>query len=345
MKDTDYTSNNGGFVASAEMTNLYRKGATIEYGTKVDSRKLSISYAGIPSDVSGLALGALPKIAISGVLPLCKDLAGLLPAGSALLAPSPARTARRAAPSAPAVTGPSAGRCAVGTVGTVTARSPRPWPPRPVDAAAPLCTALGGVTGTRPVSIETVNKALVTLDEKVLKPALGAVDQQALTSSAAPSPASFDAPSFLGDGAGDPGRTATARPPRSACSPARRTPRLNLPGLLGPILDNKALFPAVPGGAGAVTQVSNVVASLQAAGDTAVAAVGTQLAGLSAADQTGVLSGLKTLVAGTPIATLIDPVLTRISGQYRSFPQLKADLADAAAGTYAGTMTVTFVQK
>ena len=75
VKDTDYTSNNGGFVAGAEMTNLYRKGATIEYGTKVDSRKLSISYAGIPSDVSGLALGALPKIAISGVLPLCKDLA------------------------------------------------------------------------------------------------------------------------------------------------------------------------------------------------------------------------------------------------------------------------------
>ena len=105
----------------------------------------------------------------------------------------------------------------------------------------------------------------------------------------------------------------------------------------------------MPGGTGAVTQVSNVVASLQAATGTAVTAVGTQLAGLSATDQTAVLSGLAplkdTLGNALPIASLSDATLTRLSGQYRSFPQLKADLANAAAGTYTGTMTVTFLQK
>lgn len=75
-----------------------------------------------------------------------------------------------------------------------------------------------------------------------------------------------------------------------------------------------------------------------------VAAVGNALAGLSATDQAGVLNGLAPVTAGTPVATLLETVLKRISGTYRSLPHLNADLAGAPTGSYTGRMTVTFVQ-
>lgn len=312
VRDTNFGSPNAGFTASAEMTNLYRKtSGTIDYATKVDSAKLSVSYAAVPTDVAGVSLAALPKVTIAGLLPTCSALPTLLPAGSPLLG-----------------TGGLLGG-ALATLGLS-------------DAAAPLCTALGGAaTGATAVPVEAADGVLVGLSEKIVDNPL--VKPVSLTG--ATEAGNFDTPSYLGDGAGDPGKPATppaARARKLLAGSANAG--LNLNALVSPLIDNKPLFDTVPGAGDGLTSVSTVVAALQGSVDPAVASVGNALAGLSSADQTGVLGGLAP-VAGAPVASLTSTLLSKISGTYRSFPRLTADLAGAATGTYTGTLTITFVQQ
>lgn len=313
VADRDFAMPQAAFTASAEMTHLYKTGTAVDYGTKVDSSKIAISYAQVPTDVAGVSLSALPKVRLTGLLPTCSELSTLLPSGSALKGTS--------LDSALALLGLS-------------------------DAAAPLCTALGGALGTVPVSVDAVDGALVTLDEKVITPTLDVAAGLPVSLTGATEVGNFDSPSYVGVGAGDTGKPATPAAARArkvlAGSP---NGGLDLNGLVSAAIDGLPLFPAVPGGTGALSTVSAVVSSTQSSSDAAVAAVGNALAGLPAADQTGVLSGLDPLTAGTPIASLIDTVLKKVSGTYRSFPRLTADLTGAPTGSYTGTMTITFVQQ
>ena len=313
VADSDFAMPQAGFTASAEMTHLYKTGTSVDYGTKVDSSKIAISYAQVPTDIAGVSLAALPQVRLTGLLPTCSELSTLLPSGSALRGTS--------LDSALALLGLS-------------------------NAAAPLCTALGGALGVTPVSVDAVDSVLVTLNEKVITPALNVAAGLPVSLTGATEAGTFDTPSYLGTGAGDPGKPSTAVAARTrkvlAGSP---NGGLNLNGLVSGAIDGLPLFPAVPGATGALSTVSTVVSSLQGSSDTAVAAVANTLAGLSATDQTGILSGLKPLTAGSPIAALINTVLKKVSGTYRSFPRLTADLTGAPTGSYTGTMTITFVQQ
>jgi hypothetical protein len=106
---------------------------------------------------------------------------------------------------------------------------------------------------------------------------------------------------------------------------------------VSPLVDGVPLF-----GTGGLAPVTDVVTALTK-GTGSTSQVGTRLVGLTQADQTAVLSGLKPLTG--PIASLLTTNLDSISGTYRSFPRLSADLSGAPAGSYSGTMTVTFVQQ
>lgn len=314
--DDGFLSPSAPFTASAEMTKLYKVDGAGNpvYGTVVDSGKLSVSFVGAP-DVAGVAFGAVPTITLTGALPTCSGLPALLPADSPLLSPE----------------------------GPLAVVNPLLSPLEQLldslglsDAAAPLCTALGA-TSTTPLPVAEVDAVLVELQEQLLEGVLGNAATLPV-SFGSPEAGNFDTPSYLGKGAADPGRSAAPARKRVLL---RGTPNaaFGLGGLVSAAIDGQPLFPAVPGGA-ALTTVDAVVAALQSSGTGAVATVGSALAGLRAADQTGVLGEVNGLVA-----TLTDSTLKSVSGTYRSFPKLQADLTGAAVGDYTGTMTVTFVQE
>lgn len=314
VKDTDYTAYGSPFTASMEMTNLYKKdGAVIDYATMVPSSKIAVGYASVPTDLAGVNLAALPTISVAGLLPKCGSLSTLLNGtGSSLL-------------SGTGLLDPVLGL--VGLSG----------------AAAPLCNALGGSLAATGPAVEGVDGVVVPLAEEVLTPALDAVASLPVSVTGSTEAGNFANASYLGAGADDTAKSAT---PATARKVLAGTPNgaLDLASLVSPLLDGLPLFSADPLGTDGLTSVSSVVSALQASTDGAVASVGNALAGLSALEQTRILSGL-TEVGGNPIATLADTVLDRISGTYRSFPRLTADLNGAPTGTYTGTMTITFVQE
>lgn len=314
--DDGFLSPSAPFTASAEMTKLYKKDAAgnPDYATSVDSSKLSVSFVGAP-DLAGVAFGAIPTITITGTLATCSDLPALLPTGSPLLAPE----------------------------GPLTIVDPLLSPLDQLldtlglsDAAKPLCTALGG-TSTTPLPVAQLDAVLVELQERLLEGVLG-TPATLPVSLGSPEAGNFDTPSYLGKGAADPGRTATPARKRVLL---RGTPNagLDLQGLLSSVIDGQPLLAAVPGGQ-ALTTVDAVVAALQGSANGTLGTVGAALAGLGAADQTGVLRKV-----GGLTATLSGQTLKSVTGTYRSFPKLQADLAGAAVGDYTGTMTVTFVQE
>lgn len=312
VKDMDYTSTAADFTASAEMTNLYRTtGGVIDPNVMVPSEKVSVSYAALPTDVTGVSLAALPKIGVAGVLPVCSQLSAILPAGSELL---------------------DSGGLLGGALALLGLS----------DEAVPLCTALGGSTATLGVPVEEADKVIVPLAETILTPALDAVASLPVGLQASESGA-FTAPSYLGVGGADTAKTGAAAATPRVVLQGQANDALDLASLISSTIDGAPLFPAVPGGEGAVTTVTAVVSALQSSLDPAVQSVGTALAGLTAQDQTAVLSALAP--DSLPVATLVETVLNRISGTYRSFPRLTADLTGAATGKYTGTMTITFVQQ
>ncbi|HVM28660.1 MAG TPA: hypothetical protein VM433_13445 [Mycobacteriales bacterium] len=317
VQDSSWLSPEAGFSVSAEMTNLYRytgsgSAKAIDHGVKVDSKKVSVGFVGVPTDVSGVSLGAVPRVQVAGAMPACGSLKTLLPADSPLL---------------------GSGSLLGGTLALLGLS----------DAAAPLCTALGGATATTGTLVEPVDAVVVPLQEQLLNAdRLGAAALP--VSLGVGNGGAFDKPSFKGDGAGDGAKPSGEYVPTShTLISGSKNSALDVKSLVSSLLDTMPLFPAVPGGTGALTTTSSVVDAMLTSPDPAVVAVGKALAGLSAKDQTAVLSGM--VPGATPVASLLDASLQRISGNYRSFPRLQADLTGAPAGTYTGTMTVTFVQK
>lgn len=84
-----------------------------------------------------------------------------------------------------------------------------------------------------------------------------------------------------------------------------------------------------------------VVAGLSTTGNTLASQLSAVLATLSAADQATVVNGLGLRV--TPLTPRLADI-AGVTGSYFSFPILTASPGNPVAGTYGGTMTVTFVQ-
>lgn len=84
-----------------------------------------------------------------------------------------------------------------------------------------------------------------------------------------------------------------------------------------------------------------VVAGLSTTGNTLANQLSAVLATLSAADKATVINGLG--LSATPLAPVLAD-LAGITGSYYAFPILTASPGNPVAGTYGGTMTVTFVQ-
>lgn len=94
-------------------------------------------------------------------------------------------------------------------------------------------------------------------------------------------------------------------------------------------------------GSGALAQTSAVVAALQASTTPVVSQLGAVLVGLSAAQQSSALNDIFTTL--TPLAPVLAD-LQGVTGSSFAFPVLRATPKTPVPGTYAGTLTVTFVQ-
>ncbi|MFN2539498.1 MAG: hypothetical protein ABR549_15290 [Mycobacteriales bacterium] len=100
--------------------------------------------------------------------------------------------------------------------------------------------------------------------------------------------------------------------------------------------------PLVAGSGTALTTVEAITTKLADAGTGTVAgALGQVLQNMSAAQQLSALNGLFHFV-GFSAPALSD--INAVTGNYYSVPVLKANPRTPVAGTYGGTMTVTFVQ-
>lgn len=94
-------------------------------------------------------------------------------------------------------------------------------------------------------------------------------------------------------------------------------------------------------GTGAQTQLASVISKLSASATPVLAQLGAVLNSLSAANQSSVINSLFTTI--TPVAPVIADI-QGITGSSYSFPVLTANPVTPVAGTYGGTLTVTFVQ-
>lgn len=151
----------------------------------------------------------------------------------------------------------------------------------------------------------------------------------------------FTLPDYTGVGAADPAKTST---PGTAVSLMTGTPGLtaNLAAALQTALANAlAGLPLTAAtGTAAKTTVDAVLQALNASSSTALSTLGAALGSLTGTQQTALLN---TLTTSLNLPSLLD--LTSVSGQYFAFPTLKATTSAPVAGTYDGTLTVTFVQK
>ena len=91
----------------------------------------------------------------------------------------------------------------------------------------------------------------------------------------------------------------------------------------------------------AKTTIAALLEELGASTNTAVANVATALGALDAAQQSAVLNTLSSVTVVAPQLT----DLLSLSAQYYGFPILRAAPSTPLAGSYKGTMTVTFVQE
>ena len=91
----------------------------------------------------------------------------------------------------------------------------------------------------------------------------------------------------------------------------------------------------------AKTTIADLIEALGSSTNTAVANVATALGALDAAQQSAVLN---TLTGVTVVAPELADLLS-LSAQYYGFPILRATPTSPLAGSYQGTMTVTFVQE
>jgi hypothetical protein len=89
------------------------------------------------------------------------------------------------------------------------------------------------------------------------------------------------------------------------------------------------------------TTIDAVVAGLGTASGTLANQLSAVLSTLSTADKATVINGLG--LTATPLAPVLADI-AGITGSYYAFPILTASPSNPVAGTYGGTMTVTFVQ-
>ena len=94
-------------------------------------------------------------------------------------------------------------------------------------------------------------------------------------------------------------------------------------------------------GVGTQTQLASVISELQASSTPVLAQLGALLNTLSAADQSTLINSIFTTV--TPVLPVLADV-QGVTGSSYAFPILSATPTTPTAGTYGGTMTVTFVQ-
>ena len=205
-------------------------------------------------------------------------------------------------------------------------------------ALVTLCSTLGVAGG--PVAA-TVDGALQTLTP-VLTSVADLPQQLAGATGGA-----FTNPSF-GAGTVGAGDTAGAAGAPAATSVSLMTGTRGLSSGLVTALTNAlnsalAGLPLVSGtGAAAQSTTEAVIAGLTSSSNTLLAnSLANVLSTLSAADQAGVLNAVLTTVDA--IAPGLADVKA-VNGQYFSFPVLTATPTTPVAGTYGGTMTVTFVQ-
>lgn len=94
-------------------------------------------------------------------------------------------------------------------------------------------------------------------------------------------------------------------------------------------------------GVGIQTQLASVISELQASSTPVLSQLGAVLSTLSAADQSTLINSIFTTV--TPVLPVLADV-QGVTGSSYAFPVLSATPTTPTAGTYGGTMTVTFVQ-
>lgn len=289
------------YSVTATMSDLYRKTSTgYDLSTRVPSSALSISQGALSA--SDVVSTVAPRLKLSGVLAACTDL--------------PTATLTTLGIGKAAVGG--ALGTLTGTIGTVTGSLPAP--------VAALCTAL---TSTGKTVDETITAATA--------PVTGILDVAKLPNPlTAGAGGSFTNPDFTQDARAktDTRRTGAAAP-------------------TGITVMNGASGTALAGGlvTDLTTKLTTTLNTLPLVAETgvtrvplstvtgALGAVGAAVTGLTAAQQTAVLSTLTT--------TVLPPVLTdllSVAGDYYANPTLSAAANAPVAGVYEGTMTLTFVQ-
>lgn len=206
-------------------------------------------------------------------------------------------------------------------------------------AAAPLC-ALLGATGT------TVSGVSVAGLERTITPALSLLDvpvQLATGANTGPfTNADFSAGTI---GAGDAARSsgapaATARTLMTGAPGATANLLNQITTQLQTIVGSLPVTSPVDDPAGAQATMAATLTALQSSANSTIAQLGADLAALGDATKQ---SAIVNFLSGTLAAPLATDILN-LTGTYAAFPVLTANAANAAAGTYEGTMTVTFVQ-
>jgi hypothetical protein len=100
--------------------------------------------------------------------------------------------------------------------------------------------------------------------------------------------------------------------------------------------------PLVAGSGAAATTAESITTKLATAGiGTVSAALGQALQAMASPDQ---LTAINTLFHLTGVLTPLLADIHAVTGNYYSVPVLTANPRTPVAGTYGGTMTVTFVQ-
>ena len=296
------------YSVTATMSNLYLKtgASTYNYAVKIPSSDLKIGFGNDPLAGSGITVQDLPKISLSGTLAGCASL------------PTSVQTALGLS-------------TVTGLVGTVL---------DPTNTAlSTLCTTLNSSgTHTLAATVDGVVQNLTPVVSSVLDlpSQLGGATGGTFTN------ASYAAGTVgAGDTAG-----AAGKPAATAVSLMTGTHNLStgLVSALKTALDNTlAGLPLVSASSTTATKstVEAVVAGLSTTGNTVGSQLANALSTLSAANKVTVLNGLGLS------ASALDPVLANISGitgSYYALPILTATPSTPVAGSYGGTMTVTFVQ-
>lgn len=302
------------YSVNATLSNLYLKtgASTYNYAVKIPSSDLKINFGANPLAGSGITLQDLPKLTVSGVIGSCATL------------PTALQSALGLATSTGLVGG------ILKTIG------------QPLDssntALNTLCTTLSSGTASLSATVDgLVQNLMPTLNSITDLPSVlgGATG------------GTFTNPSFAAGtvGAGDTAG-ATGAPAATAVSLMTGTANLSsgLVTALTAVLNNAlAGLPLVPNGTpGAASSLTAALAGLASSTSNAVAnQLAAALSTLTDAQKTTVLDGLGLSLA--PLAPVLADI-KGITGSYYAFPVLSATPNTPVAGTYGGTMTVTFVQ-